>query len=137
MWWFPWKGTTLVRCICTGSVKGGDATTASATISSPAAAATAGQPLQFAYNRKMREADDICRQQGIKFIPIVAKTLGGWDKVAIAEVKKLMAAKVRHLGGDEDKETKHTFAKLSILLMRGNTAIPANRIPSDKIYEGS
>ena len=114
-----------------------NATTAFATTSSPAAAVTAGQALQFAYNRKMREADDICRQQGIKFIPIVAETLGGWDNVAIAEVKKLMAAKVRHLGGDKDEKTKHTFSKLSILLMRGNAAILVNRIPSDQIYEGS
>ena len=51
--------------------------------------------------------------------------------------KKLMAAKVMHLGGDEDEETKHTFSKLSILLMRGNAAILANRIPSDQIEEGS
>ena len=80
-----------------------NATTASATISSTA---TAGQPLQFAYNRKMRQADDLCREQGIKFIPLVAESLGGWHKVAIAEVKKLMGAKVRHLGGDEDEETK-------------------------------
>ena len=85
----------------------------------------------------MRQADDLCRQQGIKFIPIVAETLGGWDKVAIAEVKKLMAAKVRHLGGDEDEETKYTFSKLSILLMKGNAAILANRIPCDEIEEGS
>ena len=85
----------------------------------------------------MRQADDLCRQQGIKFIPIVAETLGGWDKVAIAEVKKLMAAKGRHLGGDEDEENKHTFSKLSILLMKGNAAILANRIPCDEIEEGS
>ena len=101
------------------------------------AAVDAGHALQFAFNRKMRQADDLCRQQGIKFIPIVAETLGGWDKVAIAEVKKLMAAKVRHLGGDEDEETKYTFSKLSILLMKGNAAILANRIPCDEIEEGS
>ena len=42
-----------------------------------------------------------------------------------------MAAKVRHLGGDEDEETKH------IQLMMGNAAILANRIPTDEIEEGS
>ena len=38
---------------------------------------------------------------------------------------------------DEDEETKHKFSKLSILLMRGNAAILANRIPSEQIDEGS
>ena len=54
-----------------------------------------------------------------------------------AEVKKLMVAKVKHLGGDEDEENKHTFSKLSILMMKGNAAILAKRIPCDEIEEGS
>ena len=59
------------------------------------AAETAGHALTFAFERKMRGAFDECMQQGIKFIPIVAETLGGWDKVAVEEIKKLATAKPR------------------------------------------
>ena len=52
------------------------------------AAETAGHALTFAYERKMRGAYEECMQQGIKFVPIVAETLGSWDKVAVEEVKK-------------------------------------------------
>ena len=68
-------------------------------------------------------------QEGIKFIPIVAETLGGWDKVAVEEIKKLAIAKARHLGGEEEEQIRRAFPKLSVLLMRGNAAILANRIP--------
>ena len=69
-------------------------------------------------------------QQGIKFVPIVAETLGGWDKVAVGEIKKLATAKARHVGGEEEEQIRRAFTKLSVLLMRGNAAILANRIPS-------
>ena len=95
------------------------------------AAETAGHALTFAYERKMRGAFEECREQGIKFIPIVAETLGGWDKVAVEEIKKLATAKVRHVGGEEEEQIRRAFTKLSVLLMRGNAAILANRIPAE------
>ena len=61
---------------------------------------------------------------------MVAETFGGWDKVAIREIKKLAAAKARHLGNEEGEEVRKAFGRLSILLMRGNSAILANRIPT-------
>ena len=94
------------------------------------AAETAGHALTFAFERKMRGAFDECMQQGIKFIPIVAETLGGWDKVAVEEIKKLATAKARHAGGEEEEQIRRAFTKLSVLLMRGNAAILANRIPA-------
>ena len=94
------------------------------------AAETAGHALTFAYERKMRGAYEECLQQGIKFVPIVAETLGGWDKVAVEEVKKLATAKARHAGGEEGEQIRRAFTKLSVLLMRGNAAILANRIPA-------
>jgi len=94
------------------------------------AAVTAGHALSCAFTRKMRESDEDCSRQGIRFFPMVAETLGGLDNVVIREVKKLAAAKARHTGSEEDEETRKAFTKLSVLLMRGNAAILANRIPS-------
>ena len=84
----------------------------------------------------MQGAHDECLQQGIKFILIVAETLGGWDKVAVMEVKKLATAKVRHVGGEEEEAIRRAFTKLSVLLMRGNAAILANRIPAETARPG-
>ena len=100
------------------------------------AAETAGHALTFAFERKMRGAFDECMQQGIKFIPIVAETLGGWDKVAVEEIKKLATAKARHAGGEEEEQIRRAFTKLSVLLMRGNAAILANRIPAQNARVG-
>ena len=94
------------------------------------AAETAGHALTFAYERKMRGAYEECLQQGIKFFPLVAATLGGWDKVAVEEIKKLATAKARHVGGEEEEQIRRAFTKLSVLLMRGNAAILTNRIPA-------
>ena len=63
-------------------------------------------------------------------MPVVAETLGGWDADAIREVKKLATGKARHLGSEEEEEMRKVFGRLNVLLMRGNTTILANRIPS-------
>ena len=96
------------------------------------AAAEPGHALGVAYGRKMRGAEEQCLRQGIRFMPVVAETLGGWDTAAIREIKKLAAAKARHLGNEEDEEVRKAFGRLSILLMRGNSAILANRIPTQE-----
>ena len=96
------------------------------------AAAEPGYALGVAYGRKMRGAEEECLQQGIRFMPVAAETLGGWDRVAIREIKKLATAKARHLGNDEEEEVRKAFGRLSILLMRGNSAILANRIPTQE-----
>ena len=45
-------------------------------------------------------------------------------------MKKLATAKARHAGGEEGEQIRRAFTKLSVLLMRGNAAILANRIPA-------
>ena len=49
------------------------------------AAATPGHALTQMYNNKCRVTEDLCREQGIAFIPIVAESLGGWHKVALEQ----------------------------------------------------
>ena len=47
------------------------------------AAAEPGYALSYAYNNKMRVTADLCDQQGIAFIPVVAESMGGWHRVAL------------------------------------------------------
>ena len=77
----------------------------------------------------MDGAAEACRREGFVFLPLVVESLGGWHKVAEREVKKLAAAKARQGGQEEEEAVKHTFTRLSILLMRSNAAILSNRIP--------
>ena len=77
----------------------------------------------------MAGAAEDCRHEGIKFLPIVMETLGGWHRDAEKQVKKLAAAKARHSGQEEEEALRHAFTRLSVLLMKGNAAILSNRIP--------
>ena len=45
------------------------------------------------------------------------------------EIRRLVAAKARHNGEEEEQALKNIFTRLSILIMRGNAAILTNRIP--------
>ena len=69
--------------------------------------------MSVAYERKMRGAGELCRGQGIAFIPIVAESLGGLHGIAVREIKKIGAALARHTGEDEGQTTSHcTMPKL-------------------------
>ena len=90
------------------------------------AATCHGHDAREAHTRKMREAGELCRNQGIVFTPLALETLGGWHKVAEAELRKLGSALVRQTGQEEGVATGHLFQKLSILLIKGNSAMISN-----------
>ena len=94
------------------------------------AATTPGHALTFAYERKIRGAEEACRRQGIAFIPLAAESFGGWHGAGEREVRKLGAALARHTGQDEGEAVHHLWGRLGVLLQRGNAAILGNRIPS-------
>ena len=77
----------------------------------------------------MRVTADLCDQQGIAFIPVVAESMGGLHKVAIQQLRKLGSALARHTGIDES-ESNHLMTLTSILLQKGLSALPLNRIPN-------
>ena len=93
------------------------------------AVALPGHAANEAYARKMREAWEECRRQGIVFTPLAVETLGGWHPVAEAELKKLGAALARQTGQEDSVATSHIFQKLSVLLVKGNCAMINNRQP--------
>ena len=67
---------------------------------------------------------------GITFIPIVFESLGGVHQKTEAEVRKLASAMASRSGQEEEEASRHSFNRLSILLMKSNAAILSNRIPS-------
>ena len=94
------------------------------------AAATPGHALQFRYNAKMAGAAEECQAQGIAFLPLVVESLGGWDERAVREVKKIASALARSTGEEEGETWRRTIIRLSILLMKGNSALLSGRIPT-------
>ena len=93
------------------------------------ASETDGYALGEAFRRKVAKAGEPCRLEGISFIPLAADTLGGWHSVAVEQIQKLGRALARQSGEDEDQTVRHLFEKLSLLLMRGNSALLINRVP--------
>ena len=94
------------------------------------AAITAGHALSVRYNTKMTSAAAACQAEGIAFIPLVFQSLGGWEERAIKELKKLASALARHSGEDEADTWRRLIVRISILLMKGNTALLSGRIPT-------
>ena len=77
----------------------------------------------------MREAGELCSQQGIAFIPVALESLGGWHEVALAQVRKIGSALGRHTGQDEKEVTAHLISRCSLLLQKGTAALLTNRTP--------
>ena len=89
-----------------------------------------GFALEFAHERKLRGAEDLCRQQGLAFLPLVAESLGAWHPSAQKQVKKLGSALARHTGQPDGEATGHLWQRLGVLLQRGNANLFNNRIPN-------
>ena len=77
----------------------------------------------------MRVTAELCDQQGITFIPVVAESMGGWHKVALEQLRKLGSALARHTGQEESETISHLVTRASVLLQKGLSALLLNRIP--------
>ena len=91
--------------------------------------------MSVAFDRKVREAGELCRQQGIAFLPIVAESMGGWHHTAVTEIKKLATALALHTGQEEGEAISHLFSRCSLLLQRGLAALLYNRVPAHPAAE--
>ena len=85
--------------------------------------------LTTTFNNKWGKYGPSCESQGIYFLPLPALTLGPWHSLALAEIKKLGRALGRANSQDEAEATRHLLQRLSILLMKGNSALLISRIP--------
>ena len=106
-----------------------------------AAATTAGHALTYAYNWKVSRGGvgAACQREGIVFLPLPVETLGGWHETAVQQIKKLAAALSRQTGEEESVATSHLYQKLSVHLMKGNSALLLNRVPNlpENLVDGS
>ena len=78
-------GDVFIRRWADGKDAALDVTVTSSLASSNLAAAAArpGGALEKAYDRKMHDAADACREQGLVFFPIAFEALGGVHQVAV------------------------------------------------------
>ena len=74
------------------------------------AATTPGHAMTVAYENKCRIAEELCREQEIAFIPVVAESLGGWHQVALDQFRKLGSALARHTGQDEGEKVDARYS---------------------------
>ena len=94
------------------------------------AAEELGYSANLRYQQKLRKYAEKCISEGIKFIPIICETTGGWHEEAVAVLKGLAVALARATGGDEREVVQHMFGRLSVLLQRDNATLLLNRQPS-------
>ena len=98
-----------------------------------AAAVKAGAALESACKRKLRETADLCRQEGLVFLPFVMETLGGLHSGAVSQVRQISAALARSKGLQESEVTGQMFGRLSLTLMRGNALMLSSRCQEDSL----
>ena len=86
--------------------------------------------IAYTYSNKIRSIADLCDQQGIAFIPVVAESMGGWHKIALEQLRKLGSALASHTGQEEGETISHFLTQASVLLEKGLSSLLLNRIPS-------
>ena len=84
---------------------------------------------------KNAKAGEDCRQAELAFIPLAADTLGSWRRVANEQVTKLAVAQARQIGEMEDVTTRLLRQRLSLLLMKGNSALLIGRVPEEQHHD--
>ena len=90
------------------------------------AANKAGAALEVAFNRKMTQAGEACRREGIVFAPMPWETLGGWHEETVEQVKKLASAQARQTGEEQSEATRHLYQKLP---GQGQRCTPPQQVP--------
>ena len=82
-----------------------------------------GYALDLRYQQKKTKYGELCEAEGIVFYPLVVETVGGWHEVAVSLLRKLGVSLARSSGQEEGEVVRHIFGRLSVLLMKGNTAL--------------
>ena len=91
------------------------------------AATTPGYALTYAYDRKVRDAGELCRREGIAFIPVVAESLGGLHPTAVDQVRRLARGVAMKTGEEEGTVFNHLLSKISMCLMKGLSSMVLNK----------
>ena len=93
----------------------------------PLSASKPGQTLETAFTNKCRQTLEACLEEGIAFIPLPIETLGGMHPTTVFELKRIARAQARAKGQEDEEAIRHLFQRISVLLMKGNTALLCSR----------
>ena len=87
-----------------------------------------GYALQYAWDRKMRNAFAACDAQRISFIPLPVETFGGLHPIAERQISRLGRELARSPANvSQDSASKHLFQRLSLSIQKGNAALILSR----------
>ena len=67
-----------------------------------------------------RSTEERCRQQGIRLVPVVAESYGGWGTCAQRHFKWLLHAHASLTGKSVSQASLEFYSSLSIIIMRAN-----------------
>ena len=93
------------------------------------AATTQGHALSMGKERKMAAHFEACRSVGVVFMPLVVKSLEGWDGEAADTIRAIGCLQGHRLGIPPAESIHHLFQQLAISLWKGNAALWIRRFP--------
>ena len=94
------------------------------------AADSPGAALEHALQRKNNQSKEDCEREGLEFLAMPVEVLGGFAKQSVEVVERLGRQLARQTGGDISKVINHLFQRLSIILMKYNSALITSRNPT-------
>ena len=72
-------------------------------------------------------AGELCRREGIAFIPVVAESLGGLHPTAVEQLRRLARGVAMKTGEEEGTALNHLLSRVSLTLMKGLSSMVLNR----------
>ena len=91
------------------------------------AAEEPGSAARKRFQEKQAKYQTPCKNEGIEFFPLSVETLGGWHPESLLVLKNLARHLASHSGNTFEETQRHFLQRLSILLMRGNSALILSR----------
>ena len=73
--------------------------------------------------RSKSKSEKICRENGVKLIPLVVETLGGWDSEAVSHLREFARRSCSCSGRPPSSVIRHFFQRLAIQLQRANAGL--------------
>lgn len=84
-----------------------------------------------------RDTARSCAEQGIRLIPMIAESFGGWGEAAQKAFSVIAGAKAARTGLDISITTSQLYEGLSIKIMRANARALLARVAQDEIGSGA
>ena len=90
---------------------------------------SAGAALLSMKSNKNHKHFRACQLNGVAFVPLVVKTLGGWDQDAIFHLRAIAKQASTRSLSESETVCRQLFQRLSVLLKHANAGLIASRAP--------